>query len=80
MSILVFIKMTSFYSWTLKCSVGFNVSLFLLNGWSRPRFQFYTHVLYGRMETDSIDVMISLHVGSMKSSALALKESLEAKG
>lgn len=32
------------------------------------------------METDSIDVMISLHVGSMKSSALALKESLEAKG
>ena len=27
-----------------------------------------------------VDVMISLHVGSMKSSALALKEMLEAKG
>jgi hypothetical protein len=27
-----------------------------------------------------LDVMISLHVGSMKDSALALKETLEAKG
>jgi hypothetical protein len=31
-------------------------------------------------DMENIDVMISLHVGSMKSSALALKETLEAKG